>query len=110
MEMKLKQKVYADFQQFYVNEVEPHIKNNPSYIRLDGRIYGSSRKVFGYFIYDGIKWKVDEDTQINKIHTAYQLLPKNPFEIADTKNKKGKCLIIKGEPLSKKKFYVYTCN
>lgn len=61
------------------------------------------------FNHRGNWWKVDEDTSIDKLHIAYQVLLKgeDPFIIKDTSSKKSKCLTISGQPSKPKNFYVY---
>lgn len=107
--MKTLTPTFDDFKDFYTELVAPLKNKNPEFIRLDGKISGATRTPSAYFMYKGDKWKVDADTYIDRTKIAFELLQKgeDPFLIKLTLNKKGECLIIKGQPLKNKKFYVY---
>ncbi|WP_113660977.1 hypothetical protein [Pedobacter nanyangensis] len=107
--MKTLTPTFESFQEFYIEFVAPLKNNNPEYIRLDGQTTGSTRGAAAYFKYRGNKWKVDADTQIDKLKIAFELLQRgeDPFLIKPTQNNTGECLIIKEQPLRNKKFYVY---
>ncbi|KEQ28286.1 hypothetical protein N180_01235 [Pedobacter antarcticus 4BY] len=98
-----------DFQQFYIQEVEPLLNKEPKYIRLDGGTTGSSRKVFGHFSYLGRRWKVDEDTHIEKLKIAYERSLKDvaPFHISRTKGGENYCLVLDEKSTVKKMMYIY---
>lgn len=98
---------YNDFKDFYINSVIPLKQANPSYIRLDGQIGPGTQAAFGFFHHNGTKWKVDSDTEIEKLDVAFKIFDQghDPFIVKETK--KGQCLIIKDEPQPAKKFYVY---
>lgn len=100
---------FESFDEFYKQAVEPLRKQNPTYIRLDGCISGSSRKAFAYFIFEGNRWKVDSDTHIEKLQKAYRMSKsgETPFSKMPTKGGKGECLVITKEPLLKKLLYIY---
>ncbi|WP_158826714.1 hypothetical protein [Mucilaginibacter lacusdianchii] len=100
---------FNSFDEFYVYAVTDLKRKHPEYFRLDGRDKGASRKPFAYFQYREKWWKVDEDIWIEKLDKAYQFLLENqdPYIIASTKGGKNECLLIAGEPKSKKMFYVY---
>ncbi|MBB6273556.1 hypothetical protein HDF26_004016 [Pedobacter cryoconitis] len=100
---------YQSFDDFYAQHVIPYTKLNPTHIRLDGNILGSSRKISAYFWYVNKKWKVDADTYIDRLKLAFDQSEKTnePFRVKNTRDKKGECLIIKEQPLKNKKFYVY---
>jgi hypothetical protein len=101
--------VFENYKDFYNEIVLPYQKTNPTHIRLDGKILGSSRKVAAYFRYAGRKWKIDSDTHISRLKLAYETFEKSdePFFIKHTRDKKGSCLLISGQPIRDKKFYVY---
>ena len=98
---------FQDFKEFYTKVVLPLKKEHSDYIRLDGKIAGSTRNVSGYFWYQNIKWKVDADTYIDRLKLAFEAAEKSdePFVIKNTRE--GRCLEIKGQPIRNKKFYVY---
>src|SRR5690606_23895247 len=100
---------FENFKDFYTEFVVPLKNKNPEFIRLDGKITGATRNPAAYFMYNGDKWKVDADTYIDRLAIAFELLQKgeDPFLVKPTQNKTGECLIIKGQPLRNKKFYVY---
>lgn len=107
--MKTLTPTFENFKEFYTEFVAPLKNNNPDFIRLDGQTTGSTRGAAAYFKYRGSKWKVDADTQIDKLKIAFELLQEgeDPFLIKPTQNNTGECLIIKEQPLRNKKFYVY---
>lgn len=100
---------FNSFDEFYVHYVTKLKRDNPDYLRLDGRTQGSNRQPFAYFSHREQLWKVDGDTWIEKLDLAYQKLLQNqdPFKVAPTKGNKNKCLVIIDEPQTKKMFYVY---
>lgn len=100
---------FEDFNDLYIKKIEPLKKANPEYVRLDGKIGNGTRVAFAYFYYNNNKWKVDADTQFDKLKIAYDLFcaGKDPFVIIATKDGKGQCLVIDGQPKYAKKFYVY---
>ena len=100
---------YKDFTEFYTQAVLPYKEQNPTHIRLDGKMLGSTRNVSAYFWYLGQKWKVDADTYIDRLKLAFEACKASdePFVIKHTRDKKGDCLEIKGQPIRNKKFYVY---
>ncbi|WP_293302508.1 hypothetical protein [Pedobacter sp. UBA4863] len=100
---------FESFKDFYAEFVVPLKNENPEFIRLDGQTTGSTRGAAAYFKYKDNKWKVDADTQIDKLKIAFDLLREgeDPFLITPTQNNTGECLIIKGQALRNKKFYVY---
>ena len=100
---------YETFNDFYLQQVVPYIKLNPTDIRLDGKMAGSSRNVSAYFWYLNKKWKVDADTYISRLKLAFEIskTTDEPFKLKHTRDKKGECLIIKDQPLRDRKFYVY---
>lgn len=103
---------FYSFDEFYVYAVCDFKRKHPEYFRLDGKFKSSSRKPFAFFYHREKWWKVDEDTWIEKLDKAYQLLLENkdPFVITPTKGGKNECLLIAGEPKSKKRFYVYSVD
>ncbi len=107
--MKTLTPTFESFKEFYQDFVIPLKEKNPEFIRLDGQVTGSTRSAAAYFKYRGDKWKIDADTQIDRLKTAFELLQegKDPFLIKPTQNNTGECLIIKEQPLRSKKFYVY---
>lgn len=100
---------FDSFNEFYTELVIPLKKKNPEFIRLDGKITGSTRNPAAYFMYKSNKWKVDADTYLDRLTIAFDKMEagEDPFLIKPTLNKKGECLIIKDESLKNKKFYVY---
>ncbi|MFP5079192.1 hypothetical protein [Pedobacter sp. JCM 36344] len=103
---------YQSFNEFYLQQVIPYKQLNPTHIRLDGKILGSSRNVSAYFWYLNKKWKVDADTHIDRLKLAFYKseTTAEPFSIKQTRDKKGECLVIKGQPLRDKKFYIYKAS
>jgi hypothetical protein len=101
--------VYKDFKEFYVEKVLPYKNANPMQIRLDGKNFGTSKKVAAYFWYADKKWRVESDTYIDRLKLAYENFDKNdePFLVKHTRDNKGECLVINGQPLRDKKFFVY---
>lgn len=100
---------FDSFKDFYELHVKAISTANPDFKRLDGRETGGSRWPNAFFRYDGQLWKVDEDTHIRKLEIAYDLLKdgQDPFLITSTVGDKNKCLLIKGEPIRPRHFYVY---
>ena len=100
---------YQTLSEFYLQQVLPYKNANPTDIRLDGRMSGASRNVSAYFWYLKKKWKVDGDTDIDRLKLAFEKVGSTdePFKIKPTRDKKGVCLVIKDQPLRNKKFYVY---
>ncbi|WP_214227194.1 hypothetical protein [Pedobacter sp. B4-66] len=103
---------YKDFSEFYVKGVLPYKELNPTHIRLDGKMRGSTRNFSAYFWYSGKKWKVGADTHIDRLKLAYDACKASdePFVIKSTRDKKGQYLEIKGQPIRDKKFYVYNAG
>jgi hypothetical protein len=101
---------YKDFNEFYTQAVLPYKEKNPTDIRLDGKMLGSTRNVSAYFWYLGEKWEVGADTHIDRLKLAFEASKASdePFKIKHTRDKKGAYLVIKGQPLRDKKFYVYS--
>ncbi|TKB95737.1 hypothetical protein [Pedobacter cryophilus] len=106
---KSKPQRFETFFELYQTLVAPLKKSKPEYIRLDGQIKGSNRGVFGYFKFNNSFWKIDADTQIDKLDLAKKLLLKDndALIVRPTKNNKNECLVIKGQSVWNKKFYVY---
>jgi hypothetical protein len=102
--------VYPDFATFYTEVVQPLKAANHAFIRLDGKLKGNTRSFFGYFLYEGKKWKVAADTHIAKLDLAFEEISKgnDPFVIKPTRDHKGEALSIKGQPVRDTRFYVYT--
>lgn len=100
---------YQDFKEFYLKEVAPYKEKNPTHIRLDGKILGASRNTVAYFWYLDKKWKINAETQIDKLKLAYELAQNTdePFVVKNARDHKGQYLEIKGQPIRGKKFYVY---
>ena len=100
---------FADFQEFYVKAVEPLKKENASFIRLDGKLKGDTRVVFGHFLYEGKKWKVNADTHIDRLKIAFDEITKgnDPFVIKALRDNRGEYLAIKGQPVRNSKLYIY---
>jgi hypothetical protein len=100
---------YKDFKEFYLNHVLPLKEQNPTIRRLDGKLLGSTRNVTAYFWYLGKKWRVDADTYVDRLKIAFDLFEKSeePFKIKHTRDQKGECLLIKGQPIRNQKFNVY---
>jgi hypothetical protein len=101
---------YKDFNEFYNKAVLPYKEQNPTDIRLDGKLLGSTRNVSAYFWYLNQKWEVAADTHLDKLKLAFeaaQASDDEPFKVKHTRDKKGAFLVIKGQPLRDKKFYVY---
>src|SRR5690606_31593100 len=96
---------YKDFSEFYTQAVIPYKELNPTHIRLDGQILGSTRNVSAYFWYLNKKWRVDADTHIDRLKIAFEACQSSdePFKVKHTRDKKGECLVIKGQPLRDKK-------
>jgi len=107
--MKTLTPTFESFEDFYQDFVIPPKEKNPEFIRLDGQVTGATRSAAAYFKYRGERWKVDADTQIDKLKISFELLQEDedPFLIKLTQNNTGECLIIKGQALRNKKFYVY---
>lgn len=101
--------IFDDFQTFYNESVLPLKSQYRDCVRLDGKTEGSNRKAFGYFKYQDQVWKVDADTYIEKLDIAFLMCSKStdPFIVRQTRDGRGKCLTIMGEPLAPKRFYVY---
>ena len=101
---------YKDFKEFYIKGVQPLKEQNPSYIRLDGKIKGSTRNVAAYFWYKEKKWKVNADTYIDRLKIAFQEYEKSeePFVVKRLRDDKGQYLAINGQPVRDMKFYVYS--
>ena len=102
--------IYNDFQTFYTEAVLPVKTANHAWIRLDGKLKGNTRIVFGSFMYQDKKWKVAGDTQFTKLALVFAELEKgnDPFLIKNTRDHKGEILTIKGEPVRDARFYVYS--
>lgn len=100
---------FADFKEFYEKGVAPLKSANPAFIRLDGKLKGNTRVVFGYFMYADKKWKVNADTHIDRIKIAFDALSKgnDPFVIKALRDNRGEYLAIKGQPVRDSKFYVF---
>jgi hypothetical protein len=100
---------YKDFKEFYLNAVVPLKEQNPTFRRLDGKEFGSTKKVTAYFWYQDKKWRVDADTFIDRLKIAFEQYEKNgdPFKIKHTRDNKGECLLVKGQPIRNQKFSVY---
>lgn len=100
---------FPDFKEFYTKAVEPLKKDNPSFIRLDGKLKGDTRIVFAYFEYEGKKWKVNADTHIDRLKIAFDEFAKgnDPFVIKALRDNKGEYLAIKGQPIRNSKLYIY---
>lgn len=100
---------YQDFKEFYLQSVAPYKEKNPTHIRLDGKILGASRNTIAYFWYLGKKWKVNAETQIDKLKLAFDLAQttEEPFTVKSQRDAKDEYLEIKGQPIRGKKFYVY---
>ncbi|ETZ19115.1 hypothetical protein [Pedobacter sp. V48] len=100
---------YKDFSEFYIQAVLSYKELNPTHIRLDGKMLGSTRNVSAYFWYLDKKWKVGADTRIDRLKLAFEACKASdePFVIKHTRDKKGEYLEIKGQPIRDKKFYVY---
>jgi hypothetical protein len=81
-------------------------------VRLDGETGNGARVAFAYFQYQDIVWKVDADTNFDKLKFVFDKFQETeePFEIKPTKDDNGECLTINGEPNYGKKFYVYSTN
>jgi len=99
---------FESFREFYECHVKPIKLKNPDFFRLDGRTTGGSRWPNAFFKYEVQLWKVDEDTRIDKLDEAYRQLTESqdPFLITSTAGNKNKCLLIKGEPIRPRFFYV----
>jgi hypothetical protein len=102
--------VYKDFQTFYTEAVLPLKTANHAFIRLDGKLKGNTRIVFGYFMYENKKWRVAADTHIQKLDLAFEEFNKenDPFLIKATRDHQGEILTIKGDPIRNTRFYVYS--
>lgn len=100
---------FDNFEEFYNNVVSKLKHEHPEYIRLDGKMAGSTRHTFAYFNYQNKCWKIDADTWIEKLDIVNKILLKNqdPFLIIPTKGNKNQCLTIAGEAAFPKNFYVY---
>ena len=100
---------YKDFKEFYTQGVLPYKAQNPTHIRLDGKILGSSRNVSAYFWYLNKKWKINAETYIDRMKLAFEACEKGdePFVIKFTRDKVGEYLVIKGHPLRNNKFNVF---
>lgn len=101
---------YKDFEEFYIQTVIPYKDLNPTHIRLDGKILGSSRNVSAYFWYLNKKWMINAETHLDRLKIAFEACKASsePFKIKYTRDKKGSYLVTKGQPLRDKKFYVYS--
>ncbi len=97
---------YQSFQEFYLQQVDPYKQLNPTHIRLDGTMLGSSRKVSAYFWNLKKKWKVDADTYIDRLRVAFEKseVTYEPFTMKHKRDKKGECLVFKDQPLRNKSF------
>jgi hypothetical protein len=102
--------IYKDFQSFYTDAVLPLKQANHAFIRLDGKLKGNTRSIFGYFMYQDKKWRVAADTHIVKLDHAFEELKKgeDPFVIKATRDHQGETLSIKGDPIRNTRFYVYS--
>jgi len=100
---------FSDFKEFYIQAVEPLKKDNPVFVRLDGKIKGDTRVVFAYFQYQDKKWKVNADTHIDRLKIAFDEIEKgnDPFVIKTLRDGKGEYLAIKGQPVRNSKLYIY---
>jgi len=100
---------YADFKEFYTKAVEPLKKENPSFIRLDGKLKGDTRIIFAYFQYQDKKWKVNADTHIDRLKIAFDEAEKgnDPFVIKELRDNRNQYLAIKGQPVRNAKLYIY---
>ncbi|TDQ11371.1 hypothetical protein [Pedobacter metabolipauper] len=103
---------YTDYKAFYEQAVLPLKEKNPEYIRLDGKLKGSTRNVSAYFWYKEKKWKVDADTYIDRLKLAYESVNTNeePFIIKNRRDGKSQELTIAGQPVRDNKFYVYLAS
>jgi len=102
--------VYKDFQTFYAEAVLPLKQANHAYIRLDGKLKGSTRSFFAYFLYEGKKWKVAADTHIEKLDQAFEAFSQgnDPFVIKALRDNQGETLALKGDPIRNTRFYVFS--
>ena len=100
---------YPDFKEFYTKAVEPLKAENVSYIRLDGKLKGDTRVIFAYFMYQDKKWKVNADTQIDRLKLAFAEFEKgnDPFVIKTVRDNAAEYLAIKGQPVRNAKLYIY---
>ena len=100
---------FKDFKTFYKKAVAPLKKANIDFIRLDGKMKGSTRNTFAYFWYKNKKWRVKADTFIDRLKIAFDEAEKSdePFIIKETRDSEGEILTIKGQPVRDSKFYVY---
>ncbi|NHA07709.1 hypothetical protein G7092_28170 [Mucilaginibacter sp. HC2] len=105
----MKKERFKSYSEFYENAVIPYKKANVEHQRLNGQLTGGSIRVFAYFTYKGIVWKVDDDTSIDKLDIAYKEYQTgdDPFVIKPTQKNKKDCLVIKSQPAKPKHFYVY---
>lgn len=101
--------IYEDFTEFYTKAVEPLKKENPAFMRLDGKLKGDTRVVFGYFLYDGHKWKVYADTHIDRLKLAFDEIQKgnDPWIAKALRDYKGEYLAIKGQPVRNAKLSIF---
>ena len=105
---------HKDFVSFMEDCVLPRHLKHTNDIRLDGERNGGKRKAFGYFLYDGRRWKVDEDTHYEPLELAYKAFKsgQDPFTESATASGKGSCLSLTGNlrkllPSRAKHLYVY---
>jgi hypothetical protein len=97
------------FKTFYLTKVLPFHEANPLFKNFRGKPNKSYRNVFGHFYFKHEKWKVETDTEISKLKTAYKLLleGKEPFIVSKTLRAGNECLILNGETSKVKKLYIY---
>ena len=90
-----------DFRRFIEESVHP-IKTQ---LRLDGREAGGNRSVFGYFRHHGKNWRVNADTRVGPLLSAYSF-DGDPFEITETRTGRA-CLAIKSAIYGGRRKHVY---
>lgn len=100
---------FKSFKEVMEKKIIPFHNKNSNFIRLDGLSTGGNRKVFAYFDYNGIMWKIHSDTHFSELDKAYNKIiqGEDPFKISET-NKGNICLVLKSELANKPKhLYIY---
>lgn len=100
-------KNFKSFIDLYDTIVKPIINSNPDWIRVDGALTIGNPKIFGKFKYDDKLWRINSDSHIDKLTSAYNSIKKgvNPFEEVITN--KGTLTLKLKKHIGFKYLYIY---
>lgn len=101
--------VYDNFQQLFINKVDPLKKENPDWLRVDGAATGGNMKVFAYFLFENKKWRINMDTHFKQLEKAYQDLEQGnlPFVVKSTRGGKECLELREGLASRPKHLFIY---